>query len=233
MKKPPCSCSDYLSLCVKLSFAVLSFVISDECSQTALSRKSLRTRILLLLGATRQHISKIEADLRSAENDRKLTTEQYKQTKDQLTRVSEELSEMQRKARTTGSDNDKLASDIYKIRQEKESEIEKLKSSIRLLEREIDTLKREADQSKDQYENEHREKVSVQQELNVISKQLINLELAYISAKDQKDQKHWEGKSDLERTVSDLKDMVDHTERELQQRSQQYSTLETRYHTLL
>ena len=166
--------------------------------------------------------------MRSAENDRKLTTEQYKQTKDQLTRVSEELSELQRKARMTGSDNDKLANDLYKVRQEKESEIEKLKSSIRLLEREIDTLKREADQTKEQYDNEHREKVSVQQELSMISKKLINLEIAYISSKEQKEQNNWEGKSDLERTVVELKNMVDHTERELQQRSQQYSELENR-----
>ena len=182
----------------------------------------------LILGTSRQHVSKIEADLRSAENDRKLTTEQYKQAKDQLARVSEELSDLQKRVRSTGSDNDKLTSDLYKVRQEKDSEIEKLRSSIRLLEREIDTLKREADQTKEQYDNEHREKISVQQELNVISKKLINLELAYISAKEQKDQKDWEGKSDLERTVVDLRDMVDHTERELKQRSQQYSDLENR-----
>ena len=142
--------------------------------------------------------------------------------------MSEELSELQRKVRMTGSDNDKLTNDIYKIRQEKDSEIEKLRSNVRLLEREIDTLKREADQTKEQFDSEHREKLSVQQELNVISKKLINLELAYISAKEQKDQKSWEGKSELERAVVELKDMVDHTERELQQRSQQYSELENR-----
>ena len=142
--------------------------------------------------------------------------------------MNEELSELQKRLRSTGSDNEKLSNDLYKVAHEKDSEIEKLKSSIRLLEREIDSLKREVDQNKEQYEMEHREKVNVQQELNVISKKLLNLELAYISAKEQKDQREWEGKSDLERTVEDLRSMIDHTERELQERSKQYSELENR-----
>ena len=170
------------------------------------------------IATLKTHVSRLELELRAEHDNLITTTDQYDQARMSNDNLGNEVSRLQRQLRSLGGDKEKVTSEYQTAIQEKDDELEKLRSALRTLEREADTTRKTVDEKTQVIETSTRERSVIVAEIQDIMKRLRHVESSHVTNVKQQLIEEFTSRSDYDRSVFDIKIMIEKIEREFESR---------------